>query len=214
MSTTRLSLYNDALLDVGERRLATITEAREPRYLLDQVWDSGAVDYCLERGMWTFAMRSVKLEYSPSVEPQWGYRRAFDKPTDYVRTAAICSDEFFRVPLREYSDEANFWFAELDTIYVKYVSNDANYGGDMAKWPVTFSSFVSAYLAATVAPKITQDETKALKLEKAMNKALTRAQSNDAMNTPTRSLPAGSWSVARAGFSKTGDRGNGGNLIG
>src|SRR6185369_1444544 len=111
--------YNNALLDVGERALASVTEPREPRRLLDIAWDSGAVEWCLEQGQWNFAMRSSKLDYSPSVEPPFGYRRAFNKPTDWIRTAAVASDEYFRVPLLTYVDESSYWFSDLDTIYVR-----------------------------------------------------------------------------------------------
>jgi len=39
MSTSRLKLYNDALTACGESHLASLTEDREPRRLLDHVWD-------------------------------------------------------------------------------------------------------------------------------------------------------------------------------
>ena len=48
MAVTKLSLYNDTLQLLGERRLASDTEDREPRYDLDSLYDNGAVDYCLE----------------------------------------------------------------------------------------------------------------------------------------------------------------------
>src|SRR5258708_823139 len=121
--TDKLSLYNGALTEfLGERKLANLTENREPRRVLDEIWDGGALRYCLEQGLWNFAMRTIQLTYSPSVEPDFGFRYAFDKPTDWVRTAALCVDEFFRCPLLQYNDEAGFWFADIDTIYVRYIS--------------------------------------------------------------------------------------------
>jgi hypothetical protein len=41
MSASKLKLYNDALGILGERRLASLTENREPRRVLDEVWDAG-----------------------------------------------------------------------------------------------------------------------------------------------------------------------------
>lgn len=214
MSTTRLELYNDALTSLGERTLASLSEEREPRRLLDVVWDSGAIDYCLERGLWNFATRSQKYEYSPSVEPQWGYRRAFDKPTDFIRTAGLCSDEYFRTPLLAYVDEADYWFADLDVIYVRYVSNDNAYGNNMNKWPKTFERFVSAFLASEIAEKLTKSDRRVAKADAIMDSRLKVARSNDAMNEPTATLPAGRWTAARMGRRTGGDRGNGGSLIG
>src|SRR5574343_760692 len=126
---TKISLYNNALLLLGERTLASLTESREVRRLLDKVWARPVVRECLEAGLWRFAMRTVELTYSPSVEPPFGYRYAFDRPSDLVRTAAVCQDEYLREPLLQYQIEGEYWYAELDTIYVRYVSDDDAYGG-------------------------------------------------------------------------------------
>jgi len=76
---TKLGLFNGALLMLGERSLATLTENREPRRLLDIVWDGGGVRTCLEAGIWNFAVRAARIEYDPSAEPGFGLDRAFTK---------------------------------------------------------------------------------------------------------------------------------------
>lgn len=213
MATTRLLLYNAAMLDIGERQLSSLTENREPRRVLDIVWDTGAVDFVLEQGLWNFAMRTVEIEYAPSITPAFGYARGFDKPTDWVRTAALCSDESFNVPLTQFVDEAGYWFAHLDALYVKYVSNDASYGADLSLWPQSFVKYAAAYLAHAAALRLTQSEEKVKKIERQMQRALIDARSKDAMNEPTMFLPRGSWLRARRGGGG-GDRGNSGSLIG
>ena len=213
MSVSKLSLYNDALFLVGEREIASLTESREPRRVLDRAWDAGAVDACLEQGLWKFALRAVEIDYSTSVTPDFGYARAFDKPTDYVRTAAVCADEFFNVPLLQYADEADYWFSDLDTMYVKYVSDDDDYGYDYGKWPQTFSKYVSAYLANEIAPRLTQDKEKRVMIDSLMTRRLKDAKSKDAMNDPTKFPPPGSWVRSRR-HGGGGDRGNRGSLIG
>ncbi len=215
MSTSQLLLYNDALLLCGETPLSSVSEAREARYLCDQAWDSGAVDYCLEQGQWTFATRAESLEYSPSVEPPFGLRRAFDKPDDYIRTTAVCQDEFFKVPLLDYADEANFWFANLDVIYIKYVSNDAQYGNNLGNWPGTFSELVSTFIASKIVHKLTQDKERILMVKKELDRTMKNANSKDAMNNPSKFPPMGSWGRARTrGGRGWGDGGNQNNLIG
>ena len=203
MATTRLKLYNGALRLLGERKLASLSENREPRRLLDEAWDAGTADgavrHCLELGQWTFATRAIELTYSPSVSPDFGYRYAFDKPTDFIRTTALCRDEYFRIPLLEYSDEAGFWFADLQTIYVRYMSSDASYGGDLSMWPESFSKLVEAYLAVEICEPLTQSETKLKKVEKTFSDALKFARSLDAMNKPSVIPPQGSWVSARGG---------------
>lgn len=213
--TTKLTLYNGALLHCGERFLASLTEQAEARRLLDQVWDSGGVKACLEEGQWYFAMRTSMVDYDPSIEPDFGYQRAFVKPTDWLLTSALCSDEFFNAPLTQYVDEAGYWYADLDTIYVRYVSNDTDYGMDMNKWPETFREFVEVHFASRIAKKLTTSDDKEAALLKKRALFLNEARSKSAMASPTRFMAPGSWSGSRYGRG-TGrrDRGNRGSLIG
>lgn len=215
--TTKLSLYNDALLLIGERFLSSLTEEREPRRLLDQVWASGGINYCLEQGQWFFAMRTIQIDYDTAIEPSFGYSRAFQKPDDWILTTAVTSDEFFRVPLTQYTDEAGYWYAELDTIYVRYVSNDVGYGLDINKWPDSFREFVAAHFASRIALKINGSEEKADKIAKLSEKLLKKAKSKSAMAAPTKFAAQGNWSKARTYGGGRGDGGNGntsGSLIG
>lgn len=210
---SKLSIYNGALLALGDRRLATLTDARDARYALDDAYVDGR-EHCLEQGYWNFAMRTRQADYSPSVEPPFGYRRAFDKPTDWIRTAAVCEDEFFNAPLTRYADEAAYWYADLDTIYVKYVSSDAAYGLDFAKWPANFTRYVEHYLASRIAMRLTGDQKKKDNISYEAESWLRKAKATDAMDEGAVFPPQGSWSSARQGRYSRRDRGSRSNLIG
>lgn len=210
--TTQLSVYNEALRFLGERRLASLSEDREPRYLLDGVWDDNAVDYCLEQGLWNFATRTIEITYDPDVTPAFGYTYAFNKPSDFIRTAMVCCDENFTVPLLNHSDERDFWFSDLDTLYIKYISNDSEYGGDLSIWPQTFVKFFAAWMGLEIAPTLKKDD-KVEALEAKMLRRLTDARSKDAMTSPTKFPATGSWVSSRFGHSR-GDRGVRSRLIG
>ena len=219
---TRLSLYNDALLMVGERALTGLTENVETRRLLDQVWNNQGVEQCLEEAQWEFAMRTVRIDYDPGVTPDFGYARAFDKPTDWILTSALCSDEFFKVPVLRYVDETGFWYADLDIMYVRYVSNDAAYGNDLSKWPRSFTDFVAAHFASKIILKTTNDETRLSMFINPQNeqhsvrgRALMKAKSRCAMSGPTQMSAAGQWSSSRLRGVARRDGGNiSGNLTG
>lgn len=202
--TTQLSLYNGALRILKERKLASLSENREPRRLLDDVWGDGqtegAVKYCLQMGQWTFASRTVQLDYSPSVEPPFGYRYAFDQPEDMVRVCGIWSDEYLTAPVLRYIDERHFWCTDWATIFVTYVSNDLEYGADLSLWPESFAKIVEAYLAKEIAGNLTQGETRIAIANKAWEEAEIKAKSLDAMNKPTAFPPPGSWVQSRHGF--------------
>jgi len=210
---SKLSLYNGALREIGSRKLSSLSENRESRRVLDSIWDADAVQTVLAAGLWNFAIRTMSVEYSPSVEPDFGYSRAFDKASDWIRTAAICEDEYFRSPLLEYTDEAAYLYADLDTIYVKFVSDDEQYGGDLSIWPPNFTRYVESWLAARACMSLTQNQSKKDALERDAEVWLTKAKSSDAMDEATAFLPSGSWSRARAGRGNR-ERGRRGRLIG
>lgn len=213
--TDKLSLYNDALLACGERFISSLTENREPRRLLDQVYASGGVEYCLERGQWNFATRTVQIDYDSGIEPPFGYRRAFEQPTDWVATRAVCADEYFREPLIRYNHEAGYFYADLDTIYLRYVSKDPLYGFNLGQWPQTFRETVAAHLASKIVLKIGGSNEEKKRLEDFRDERLKEAKNSDAQRDPTQFPAPGFWSRARNRYNNRRDGGGtNGNLIG
>ncbi len=218
---SKLSIYNDALLLAGDRSLSTLTDDIEGRYLLDQVWDNGGVNACLEEGQWEFAMRAVKVDYDTTITPPFGYNRAFSKPADWILTSAICSDEFFRVPQTRYIDETGYWYSDIDILYVRYVSNGALYGTNYGAWPKSFTEFVAAHFAAQIVLKLSSDENKVRLFVNPENpehsirgRALLKAKSKCAMANPTQFMAQGTWSRSRMRGVNRRDGGGTSNLIG
>lgn len=204
--TTKLSIANGALRLLNERQLTQselTNNSREPARVFNAIWDDGGVRACLESGQWKFAKRSVMVDASPSVAPEFGYTYAFDKPTDWVRTIGVWGDGTMDMPLRAYREEAGFWFASLETIYVAYVSDDVTFGLDYSLWPQTFVAFVQAHFAAEMAGPMTDAGKELLTVRK---RRLNEALSNDAMADPSKNLPVGSWVRARvSGRSRYGE---------
>lgn len=222
--TTRLKLYNGALLLCGERSIASLSEEREPRRLLDIVWDKGGVRYCLEQGQWQFAMRTQQIDQDPDVDTTFGYNNAFTKPDDWVATSALCQDERFAVPLLEYADELQNWYSDITPIYVKYVSDDANFGGNLAIWPNSFVDYVEAYFASQIIYKLNADAERINRLMGRpgdikggeLARRYTIAKNRSAMTQPTMFAAQGTWNGSRRGRYRgpMGDGGSSGNLIG
>jgi hypothetical protein len=197
MAATRLSVYNGALRLLGERDLASLTENREPRRLCDSVWNDGLLRYCLEHGAWHFAMRSAQIEYSPSIEPPFGFTRAFEKSSDWVKTHSVCTDEYYRSPLLEFDDNQQKLFADWDVLYVKFVSDREDFGGDFSLWPESFNKWVQARLALEIGPRLTVSENRMVALKKQVEDLLHDAQAKDAVQGPSKMFPHGSFIRAR-----------------
>lgn len=195
MATSKLSTYNQAAVILGTRTLTTLTDNVEPRRVFDALWDD-VRDFCLQQGHWKFAQRTVKLDFNASITPAFGLTRAFTKPTDFVRTSNFCYDEFLVIPIIEYTEEQGHWYTEVDEVYVKYVSNDEEYGFDYTLWPATFSYFVAAYLAVRSSNRIVPAqgvEQVIREYEDAKDNALFK----DAIEGPTQYLPTGRWAQSR-----------------
>lgn len=215
MTTSKLLLYNGALIVCGARILAALSDESKGRRLLDQAWDDGAVDGALEAAQWYFAMRSQRITFDPSITPDWGFRRVFEVPQDHVRTVAVCQDENFKVPLIAVKEEAGFWYAHLDTLFVRFVSNDPTFGNDFSLWPNSFVKFVKADLASQIVRDLTGSDAKVTEVEKRRLGALNAAKSLAAMADSTQFPAEGSWVRARRGDRRGWpDGGNRGQLIG
>lgn len=200
MTITKLDLYNQALETIlGERALASLTENRKPRRLLDGVWNRGAVNYCLGKAPFKFCIRSSRLDYDPSVTPDFGHNYAHELPSDNVQIWSICSDEFYRCPINSFENEKGFIFTSVTPIYIKYSSNHANYGNDFSKWTEEFQDFVAAYLAKSIAISVTQSERKAEAAAEAMKRAESKAIGSDGIASPALFFPPGRMAMARHG---------------
>lgn len=213
---TQLGLYNAALRHIGERKLAALSENTEPRRALDEVYADTAVflHYILEQGYWKFALRTTKLTYNPDVTVEFGLQRAFAKPSDFRKMHKIASDEYMQAPLLNYTEEAGYWYSDIDDIYVSYISDDTSYGLDLSAWPATFATYAGYYLATLVAERLAPAMDTTTLFSK-MSLALADAQAKDAMEGPTVFPPAGGWvSARRRGPQSIRDRGKRGQLIG
>ncbi len=197
--TDRLSLYNKALLYCSEAPLDGLEADGVARRVLDAVWNDGAVRKVLEEGLWNSALRSVALDYDPDVMPAFGHARAFRQPDDLIRLNAISADAYFGQPLLAYLDEAGFWYADLDRVYLSYVSDDAGYGGDLSRWPASLAEAAARWIASVAAHGFNKAEAQIQRMELAADRAFATARNRDAMKQPTRFAPAGSWSRSRHG---------------
>lgn len=194
---SKLSIYSGALRALGERRLSSLTEDRASRRELDDAYDD-VIANCLEAGYWNFAMRTVELEPSTDAEPQFGFNYAYEKPEDWVRTYRIAASERFDPPLKDFDDEGAYWFADVDPLYVRYVSNDADATNPTA-WPRSFVAFVELSLAKAICLNITGSGTSKEEIVRELKKAKADAVAKDAMNQSSESPPAGTWVTSRDG---------------
>lgn len=196
----QLSIYNQALLHLKESPLADLTEERESRRVLDALW-APVRQVMLEAGFWKFAMRTVRITKDPDIVPAFGMSMAFNKPADWVKTYLVSVDEGMNQPFYDWQEESNQFFADVDPLFVRFVSNATpGYGHDPARWTGRFVQAFAFELAWRAAPKAAGSSDGLIeRLEKDKMLALSTAISFEALREPTRRPPQGKWNSARFG---------------
>src|SRR4051812_31596189 len=206
---TQLGLYNGALLEMGAAPLSSLSDQTKARYTLDTVYSDVIAD-CLEEGAWNFALRAVELGADDAVTPAFGWTKVFAKPDDWVRTTMLSASEQFSPPLLEYGEENGVWLADVDPLFVQYVSDGLDYGLSLALWPRTFARYVEVALAERVVGAITQNQGDKDRLERlTLPKAKRDALNKDAIGEATKFAPMGSWNLARGGATRLNGTGRG-----
>lgn len=211
----KLQVWNAALRVQGNRKLGDTGDERESARVLTGAWDD-VVRECLEYADWNFATESVKLDADTGVEPEFGFKEVFAKPTDWMKTVQVSGDEYFNTPLVDYLDDINFLSADYSPIYMRYVSDDTGMGYELTRWPRSFTRYVEMELAFQTGDRLTEDEGKLERIEVRRDKIRRTAMNHDAMNEPQPKFPPrGGWSMSRGGrYGTRRDRGNRGSLTG
>ena len=187
---TKLQLYNQALLLMKERRLSGLAEDRESRRTMDEFYDQ-VVQFCLEQGMWKFAMRSATLNQDGA--GAYGFTYVFNLPSDHIHTFAVGDTADYDPPLvYTYAEEAGLLYANTTTLRLRYSSNGANYGLLLSDWPQGFAFYVACELAAWTAYAITGNENVALMLDKKSKIMLANSLSLHSLVNPPGLLPLNS----------------------
>jgi hypothetical protein len=200
---SKLSIYKSALRYLGNAAgVASLTESSAARYALDDVWQE-AGEYMLAKGLWNFAIRSSEFQKDEDVEALFGYQYAFSKPTDWVRTVSISTDPTFQVGFEDFADEANYWYADNDTLYIRYVSNDDEYGWNIGAWRQPFADAFAAYLAFQCALPLSSDKGTRTDLFNLSKTLLTEAKTLDAVDERVARSPAGRLVRSRLRYGST-----------
>lgn len=186
----RLEIYKGALRLLGPTELAALTDDRPERHRLDDAWRP-AVDFLLTKGMWNFSIRAQELQQDEDVEPLFGYQYAFSKPDDWLRTVSISLTAQYEEGFEQYEDETSYWYADIDPMYVRFVSSDEAYGWNVGAWRQPFAKALEAYLAFECGLPISDDRGNRNDLYNLFKARLADAKTLDAIDERVRTKPTG-----------------------
>jgi hypothetical protein len=158
---TKLSLYNGALQLLGERRLLTDTDDVSTRLDLDALYDTDAVDYCLEIVKPRYASLLTMLTGAPPAGDS-GYDFEAPLPADFIAifslidgTPAIYRDDLEESPVTRVLRESTNLLSDTEFPFIRYLI--AHTDPQLADMPPSFAKVVSAYMARELAWKYDPD---------------------------------------------------------
>jgi len=155
MAQTKLGIYNGALLLLGQRALASDVEAREPRFDLDNLYDNGGVDYCLEIVKPRYGSKLVFLTgFAPTAITQFTWQT--DLPdADFLALVDLFADGKLEQPIEKFYREADFILSDFENLYCRYIQDFATSG--LTNMTPSFGRVVMAYFARELSVKYDPD---------------------------------------------------------
>jgi len=181
-----LDLYNEALLLLGQRQLASITEDREPRYRLDGAYNRLAVEYCLQLVQPSFAGQTVALS-APAVGTTFNFAHTLS--ADEIEIIGVFSDRSLDQPVTRYIKEGGKISCDYNEIWVRYISNTLATSID--SWPAAFFSVVGCYLALQTATRLSPDDHEKLELKFQQRVGISKETDGIATDGPGGARPSG-----------------------
>jgi hypothetical protein len=209
-STTKLTVYNKALLELGGHLLADTTTANPSLHALDAAFDH-AVEYTLGRLDWNFARRRDALPGSSyALYPPFTYR--YPRPSNYLRKVWIkadADDEF----QADHTESGIYFYGFASSVRIEYISDHPdNY--TPSYWPPHFTRVVELYLALLVAPKIgrTGSDDVERDLSRKLGAALEEADRHEAVFTTNKQIASERIPVIRRSLEMIGHQLTGGTI--
>ncbi len=190
MAHSNVHLANIALIRLGEQPITSLTENSRRARLANQLFET-VRDSVLSENQWNAATkRAILAELTE--QPLFGFNRAFQLPSDFLRLTIPVEDERddmqfpFRIEGRTLvTDEAN--------VKIRYVFN--------LKDPTRMDEFlkqaITTRLSAELSLAITGSETKFRAMWALYGQAIGEARFHDAIQSPVETIGGTQWLNAR-----------------
>ncbi len=198
--TTQLEVVNNALALCEEPPLTSLALNTEATRQCNAHWPQ-AVRSAFEVSTPNFALRRVQLNTFPTA-PAFGYRAAYQKPADWVRTVSLSPSGKPMDPMRSFVDEGGLILTDDGAAFMVYVSS--GFFTLLGAWPAVFADFVAAELAQRVAPKLSSADNIKQFISAEYKRRKSLALGFDAQQNPPAQIPPGRWASApRTGYRNT-----------
>ena len=191
--TTKLALVTKATRHLGQERPVGLTDDTQAVREILAVYDETVAE-ALEGGLWLWALRTVHITADADIEPAYGRTYGYTLPDDFVRISNISNSPHF-----EGNGELDYdltgpgrtLYADEESFYLRYVSDDADYGMNLGAWPETFAEGVGYALAFRSAIPIAKDRGDRNDLMTLAERWYAKAKIRNAVDERVKSKPTG-----------------------
>ena len=183
----KLTIFRGAARLLGDGSIASLSEMNNKRLALEEAW-TPSVNFMLEQAFWNFALRDVSLDADTDLEPLFSWDNSFSKPSNWIQTTAISDQPDYRYGFEDFQDRPGVWYANVATLYVSYVSDEAEYGWNIGAWRQSFCKALEAYLAFECGLPISNDKSNRNDLWTLYKSRLSAAKSKDALDEAVQHL--------------------------
>ena len=185
MSTTELSICNDALIEVGADTIASLSDNNDKARTLNEQYNKHR-RHLLYSHPWNFSIKRVEVS-ADVTNPEFKWAKRFALPADCLRVLETSEDP------NEWHVEGRFIVANCESLKIAYISDITN----AAHFSEGFAKALALKLAASVAYKFTQSTTLKDELEKKYLRELSFARSFDAQESVGDRVYADNWLNSR-----------------
>lgn len=176
MSTTKVSICNEALSLLGAKSIQSFEENTETARRCASIYDSTRRTL-LRMHPWSFAKKRMQLA-PVSTYPSFGYQYAFQLPSDFVR--------IIDTGLDVYEVEGRHILANTNLINLVYVADEENEG----IWDSLFAECMVLYLTNKLGKPITGSQTEADSAWQKLQNTLKQARAINGQERPSQDFSA------------------------
>lgn len=176
MTTTKVSICNEALSMIGAKPIQSFEDNTENARRCASVYDSSR-RALLRMHPWSFAKKRVQLA-PVSTHPSFGYGHSFPLPRDFIRV--IDAGEI------NYEIESRHILADTNLINLVYVSDNDN----EQLWDSLFSECMALYLVRKLAKPITGSQAEADSAWQQLQSLLKQARAINGQERPAQDFAA------------------------
>lgn len=192
MATSVIEICNNALLDLGEDTIASLTDGSKAARLCNQRWPS-VRDAVLRAHPWNCCSAQAGLA-SLSTAPVWKWTQAYVMPADLLRVVEVVDQGGSRIS--DWETQGRLIFCDREPpLYVTYVRRET----DPQKFDALLGEALAARLSAALAYPLSGSTSLGQTFWNAYREKLAEARGVDAREGTPANIGPTSWIGAKFG---------------